>query len=632
MSEWDRLSRVFRSTFPKVEETHFRTDAWRDPTRRRGGKIEPYHPTMLHAFAVAAKHEAEIGITLVPEAEGEPERKMSYRELYHAAMATAVRLDALGVRKGDRILVLLPTGFEFVTTFLGAQFLGAIPCPTYPPSGLRVEMAIDRLCHVAEHAGARFCVTNRRIHAFLGELAMRVPTLEKIVDVEDLPARAERKLHPVVGPEDAAFIQYTSGSTGKPKGVFLSQANVVHNIHAIGLALQIHRGDVTVSWLPLYHDMGLVGTLLFSIYWRIPLVLLSPVSFLLKPSRWLWAIHRHRGTLSPAPNFAYALCTRRVKPAEREGLDLSSWRLAMNGAEPVSYRTIVAFQRMYAPHGFRPEAMLPVYGLAESTLAVTFPPLGRLARYETVDRAALANGHVRAGSGAGSMAIVSVGTPVPGHEVVVVDEHGEPLPEHEVGHILVRGPSTMRGYYRDAAATEAILRGGWLWTGDLGYFSQGELYVTGRAKDLIILRGRNVYAEDLEAVAERVDGVRQGGAVAFAVYDEEEARDVVVMVAETSVADEKLRERLVKEISQRVAEHCDVRLDEVVLVRPRTVPKTSSGKKQRSLCRELYLKHELESARSGKLGLAMVYVRSRAGFLLAGARKVIGATRRRAPD
>jgi acyl-CoA synthetase (AMP-forming)/AMP-acid ligase II len=625
--------RIFRSTFPDFEasgfKTGFRTNAWSGGVARRAEELKPYHPTLLHAFATAAKHETVTGITLIRPAEErhqpDTEEHLSYRELYHRALRIAGGLGAHGVRAGDRVLVVLPTGFELIATFFAIELLGAVPVPTYPPTGLRLEMAIDRLCHVARASGSRLCITDEQIHPFLGELVLKVPTVDKLVNVENLQvstAKPPKDLR--AGGSDPAFIQYTSGSTGHPKGVLLTHTNLVSNIHAIGQALRINRGDVTVSWLPLYHDMGLIGTLLFSIYWRIPLVLMDPTSFLMKPSRWLHAITRHKGTLSPAPNFAYALCVRRIKPEERVGLDLSSWRMAMNGAEPVNFRTLRAFHEIFGEHGFCEEAMLPVYGLAEASLAVTFPDPGAPPRCEVVDRDALANGTAVSSTGKGSFAVVSVGKPVPGHEVVVVTQEGEVLPEREVGHILVRGPSLMAGYYNDEQATDAVLRDGWLWTGDLGFIADGELYVTGRAKDLIILRGRNIYAEDLERVAERVDGTRPGGAYAFGVYDEVKAIDLVVMVVETKLGSKEEHEALVTRVSEMVMEMTEVKLDEVVLVAPGTVPKTSSGKKQRALCRELYLKHELKAPPSRKMAVGLFYVRSRAGFLLAGAKRLLG--------
>ncbi len=634
MADDTHLSRVFRSSFPDAEWTGFRTQSWRTGTAQSAEELKPLHPTLLHAFAMAAKLDAETGITLIPESESAPEEHHSYRALYHAATRVAGALAVLGVRKGDRVLILLPTSFDFIISFFAVELLGAVPVPSYPPALLeRAELALDRLRHIGTHADAWFCITNHKLRPLLGELAFTVPNMRHIVPVEELlEGDAGQAPKARAHGADPGFIQYTSGSTGHPKGVLLTHDNLVANIHAIGQACRINREDRVVSWLPLYHDMGLIGALLFSIYWRLPLALMAPTTFLLRPSRWLWTIHKHKGTLSPAPNFAYGLCCKRVRSHDRVGLDLSSWRLAMNGAEPVNLRTLIEFERTYAPFGFKKSSLLPVYGLAESSLAVTFPRPGQPLRYQVVDRDELAAGHAVDATGQGSTAIVSVGQPVPGHEVLVLDEAGASLPDREVGHVVVRGPSVMRGYYNDPEATAQVVREGWLWTGDLGYFCDGQLYVTGRAKDLIILRGRNHYAEDLERVAERVDGVRAGGAVAFGVYDDDKATDLVVMICETKVAaaDEERRRALVEAVIERVANDTGVRVDEVVLAGPGTIPKTSSGKRQRALARELYLKNELGRTRTGKLRLMMVFARSGAGLLMSKARRLVAS--RRAPD
>ncbi len=400
--------------------------------------------------------------------------------------------------------------------------------------------------------------------------------------------------------------------------MLLSHHNLVANIHAAGLACQINRNDVAVSWLPLYHDMGLIGGLLFAFIWRLPCVILSPTAFLLQPARWLRAIQDYRGTLSAAPNFAYGLCSKRVRPRERAGLDLSSWRCALNGAEPVNLRTVQEFIAAFSPHGFRPTTMYPVYGLAESTVAVTFPTPGEPLRWKTVERASLAQGFIRElpeGDPRGT-ALLACGRAVPGHEVGVVDAEGNAVKQGEVGHVIVRGPSLMQGYFEDPRATQAVLSDGWLWTGDLGFTDRdGSLFIAGRAKDIIIVRGKNHYAEDVERVMERIDGVRQSGSVAFAVYDEEKAMDLTVAVCETKVSDEHEREALAARVADAVSAECGLTLDEVVLVPPGTLPKTSSGKRQRSLCRERYLADELLPRKTGKLRLMLVFVRSGRGFL-----------------
>jgi fatty-acyl-CoA synthase len=624
------FSAVFRSSFPRADDHGFRTATWL--VARTGDPLRPLHPTILHALAHAARLEDRTGITFLPDDEAAAETRLGYRALYLEARALASVLDGRGVRRGDRVLLVLPTSPDFVITFFALLRLGAVPCPSYPPAALeKADVGLERLRHIARHAGATLCITNRELHPLLGDLAHAVPGMRDVVDTEELFASrpgADRRSD--ARPEDPAFIQYTSGSTSHPKGVLLGHHNLVCNVHAIGQALKINRHDVGVSWLPLYHDMGLIGVLLFCIYWRLPLALLSPGAFLLKPARWLWAIHRFRGTLSPSPNFGYARCITHVRAPQRAGLDLSSWRLALNGAEPVNAGTLRAFEEAFAPHGFSPGAMLPVYGLAESSLAVTFARPGEPVRHLAVDRAALAAGRVRpAAAGRPAIELVCVGEPVPGHDVRVVDSAGMEVDPDEVGHIVVKGPSVMQAYFGDAAATAAVVRDGWLWTGDLGFFAGGGLFVAGRAKDLIIVGGKNHYAEDVERVAESVEGVRAGGAAAFGVYDEERARDLLVVVCESARSGEDAAP-LADAVNERVCAECRVTPDEVVIVPPGTIPRTSSGKRQRSLCRQQYLADALAPRRTSRLRLAQIFIRSQAGHMRMLARRVLG--RRREPD
>ena len=623
------LSRQFRSSFPEAERTHFRTLQWAEGVAQTPDELTPLYPTMLHAFMHTAKTAGPYGLTLVPEKAEDPEDTLSYRDLCLEAQHFAGRLRALGTQPGDRVLIVLPTSFEFVIVFFAVQLLGAIPVPSYPPAMLeRAEVALDRLSHIAVHSGAAALVTNRRLRPLLGEVALRAKTIRDVLTVERLDKEGPSEEYTVATqPGDPGFIQYTSGSTGNPKGVLLTHHNLVSNIHAMGQALQVGHADVGVSWLPLYHDMGLIGALLFCIYWRLPLVLMAPTTFLIDPARWLWAIHRHRGTLSPAPNFAYARCVKRVRPNERQGLDLSSWRFALNGAEPVNAGTLDAFVEVFGPHGFRRDAILPVYGLAEASLAVAFPKPRTTLTVDSVDRQGLADGQAVPMVGDGAVSIVGVGTAVPGHEVRVVDERGELLPEREVGHIVVRGASVMAGYYHDADATARVLSDGWLWTGDLGYFAHKQLFITGRVKDLIIVRGRNFYAEDIERVAEQVPGVKGGGVIAFGVYDEPQAIDLVVIICETTQTDAATRERLASSVTEAVQNTVGVQVDEVVLVGPGTLPKTSSGKRQRNLCRTLYLAGELADRRTNKMRLAMVFARSGLGLVASQARRLLGVRR-----
>ena len=617
----ERTSRHFRSSFPAVSTADFRTGAWRAGTSE---SIAPYFRTLIDALASAAELGDGTGILLLPEDEedGVSVHKTFAKVAFEARKLASV-LTKRGVRRDERVLIVLPTSFDFLTTFFAVQWIGAIPVPSYPPAALeRVEVGLDRIAHIGAHSGASHCITVKSLRAFMGDLPRKIPALRNLWAIDKLVDESERAdlADPLPLSGDAtAFIQYTSGSTGKPKGVELTHTNVISNMHAMGQGIEIRRTDRVVSWLPLYHDMGLIGGLLFCFYWRIPLTLMSPTAFLMRPARWLRAISDSQSTLSVGPNFAFALAARRIRLADRKGLDLASWRLALNGAEPVNQQSVEAFEREFGPFGFRAECMFPVYGLAESCLAVTFPRPGDPKHFLRVDRAALADGFVELREGEGTMALACVGKPMPGHEVIVADEYGDELGYDEVGHVLVRGPSVMKGYFGDTEATGAVLRDGWLWTGDLGFFRKEGLYVTGRAKDLIIVRGKNYYAEDIERVVETLSGVRQGGAVAFAVYDEGEARDLVVVVAEiTTSAEADLAERIV----QTIGEAYGLSVDEVALVEAGALPKTSSGKRQRGLTRQRYLGDQLVPEKTGKLGIARVFARSATGLLQLFARNV----------
>ncbi len=622
--------RVYRPSFPAVPDLSFRTNSWRAGVPETADELKPLYPTTTHAAAAAAALDPGTGITLLGErADTVPEHR-SYAEILHDARRMAQGLAALGVQRHDRVLLVLQTSFEFVSAFLAIQMIRAIPVPAYPPARLGLDAGLRRLGLIAVRSRATVCVTSRLVRPIVGDLAFRAAGVRHIVTAEELRAAAPIDLETKIQPGEPALIQFTSGSTGHPRGVLLSHASLTANMHAIGQASRINRRDVTISWLPLYHDMGLIGTLLFSIYWCIPLVLMAPTTFLRRPARWLRAISDYRGTLSPAPNFAYDLCARRVQPSEREDLDLSSWRLAFNGSERVNVRTLREFEGLYAPHGFRAESMFPVYGLAESTLAVTFPAPGSVPTVETIDREFMNAGRaVPATNGRPSTAIVSVGKRLPGHQVRIVDESGDALPDRQIGHVVVSGPSVMRAYFAEQEATGEVLRDGWLWTGDLGYLVDGVLYVTGRAKDLIIVNGRNLYPEDIERCVEGVCGIRPGGSVAFGVYEEAPATEQVVVVCETSLSDESERRRLADAAQAAILESCGTRVHDLVLVPPRTIPKTPSGKRQRGLCRDRYTSRTLRPPSAGKVEMVWVLGRAAAGLFWIRLRRLRGCWRLR---
>ncbi len=406
--------------------------------------------------------------------------------------------------------------------------------------------------------------------------------------------------------EDLAFLQYTSGSTADPKGVRVTHGNLMHNEETIRRAFGLSEESVIVGWLPLYHDMGLIGNVLQPLYLGARCVLMSPVAFLKRPRRWLEAIDRYRGTTSGGPNFAYELCVHRVPPAEREGLDLASWTLAFNGAEPVRAETLDRFAKAFAPQGFEREAFFPCYGLAEATLFVTGGDRSTPPAVETVDAAALERDWMEpvAEDEASARRLVGSGHAWAEQRVAVVDtESGRELPDGRVGEIWLQGPSVAEGYWNRPEQTrsdfEARLETGegpFLRTGDLGFLDRGELFVTGRLKDLVILRGRNLYPQDLELTAERShEDLHPGNGAAFSVDVEGEERLVIVHELERRAIRRAQEdpEPVFQAIRQAVAEVHEARVHEVVLIKTVSLPKTSSGKVQRRKCRRQYLDGEL---------------------------------------
>jgi 1-acyl-sn-glycerol-3-phosphate acyltransferase len=446
---------------------------------------------------------------------------------------------------------------------------------------------------VLTSAAARLLVTVPEAKPLGTLLKGQVPTLRRVVTFADL-AESDAALAPVArGPDDIAFLQYTSGSTGNPKGVILTHANLLANLRAMGRAAGATAGDVFVSWLPLYHDMGLIGAWLGSFYFAMPLVVMSPLDFLARPTRWLWAIHRYRGTFSAAPNFAYEICATRLDERDLEGLDLSSWRWAFNGAEPVSADTMERFAARFACHGLDPATLAPVYGLAECALDLAFPPARRGLVVDRVDRSRLAHAGVAAPAAADDaqpLRIVGCGQPLAGYQIRIADDAGRELPERRVGRVEFQGPSATAGYFRNPEATAALFDGGWLDSGDLGYIAAGELYLTGRAKDMMIRGGQNHYPYELEDAAGSVAGVRKGCVAVFAVPDAARGSERIVVLAETRERDEAKRAQLRAQINALAADLVGGPADDVVLAPPHTVLKTSSGKIRRAASRELYLR------------------------------------------
>ena len=344
-------------------------------------------------------------------------------------------------------------------------------------------------------------------------------TLKAIIHVDDIRSDRPSPLPLGAKSTDLAMLQYTSGSTGDPKGVMLTHGNLLSNIRAMGNAIEASSNDVFVSWLPLYHDLGLIGAWFGSLYYAAPVIVMSPLTFIVRPEAWLWAIHRNSATLSASPNFGFELCNKRIEDSMISGLDLSSLRLVANGAEPVSPQTLRRFQERFAPYGFRKEAMAPVYGLAENSVGLSFPPIDQAPIIDRVQRTALTSRSeaiLAKIDDVHAVEHVACGQPLPGHEIRIVDTLGRELADRKEGRIEFRGPSATQGYFCNEEKNRTLFDGDWLDTGDLGYIAGGSLFITGRVKDIIIKAGRNIYPEEIEEIVGDIDGVRKGCVAVFA--------------------------------------------------------------------------------------------------------------------
>lgn len=521
------------------------------------------------------------------------QHNVTYRQLAAGADAIASGLQKVGMRSGQSVSIMLPTSPEYFQTYFGILRAGGVPVPIYPPA--RMSQLQD---HVLRHTGilanaqAALLVTVPEAMAVAHLLQARVPGLRRVVTPKQLATDHGGFVPVAVHSDDTAFIQYTSGSTGNPKGVALTHSNLLANIRAIVQAIQATPRDVFVSWLPLYHDMGLIGAFLGTLYVGCPLVVMSPLAFLAKPERWLWAIHRFRGTLSAGPNFAYELCLRRIDDTVLEGLDLSCWRLAMNGAEAVSASTVLRFQQRFAKYGLKPEAVAPVYGLAEASVGLLFPPLGRGPRIDRVQREPLSRNRralPAVDEDATALAFVACGRPLAGHAIRIVDDSGNEVGERVEGLLEFIGPSATRGYFRNPGETARLFHGSWLDTGDRAYLAEGDVFLTGRAKDIIIRGGRNLYPEQIEEAVGALNGVRKGSVAVFGSPDPHTGTERLVVLAEVRNSnDAGKRAQLHEAISRLVFDTIGEPADDIVLAPPHTVLKTSSGKVRRSACRTLY--------------------------------------------
>jgi acyl-CoA synthetase (AMP-forming)/AMP-acid ligase II len=556
------------------------------------------YPTIVELlFERAAQHPERRALTFLTDGDTAT-HAYDYAELHARARACAARLSECAA-PGERAILLYPNGPAYVVAFLGCLYAGLIAVPAYPPAS-RDPRHYSRLASIIKDASPRLLLTEGALAAPLLAARDTMPMLTGLqLVVTDGEPQADGDSWSWVrpSPDSLAMLQYTSGSTTSPKGVMLSHSNLMAGERAISAAFSMNADDVVVSWLPLFHDMGLIGTLLQPLYYGIPGVLLSPQHFMERPERWLAAMTRFRGTVSGGPDFAYRLCTQRAEDPAQLALELSSWRLAFCGAEPIHESTLNAFADKFAAFGFDAKALYPCYGLAESTLLVTGGARGAGARSVRVDAAALSMDRVSASDD--GRPLVCCGGAQPEHEVIIADlTTGEALAEGTVGEIRVSGPSVAQGYWNNPEASEAtfVPRRGrtWLRTGDLGFLLDGQLVVTGRHKDLIIVRGHNLYPQDVErSVEERAEVVRKGRTAAFGI--ELGGEECVAVVAEVSPRVQKLIDlnALCQRISETVAMLHGEPARLVLLLEPGAVPITSSGKLMRSACRRAWEKKQL---------------------------------------
>jgi acyl-CoA synthetase (AMP-forming)/AMP-acid ligase II len=564
--------------------------------------------TFVDVYEVREEHDTDRHLCTFLGEDGS-EDFYTFGRVCEEARGLAARLQAV-LDVGERALLLYPPGGDYGVALSACLLAGVIAVPAYPPDLRRMSHSVHRLRALIADADARAVLTTPDLHeAVEGFIHGECKSSARVIALgrTDAAATASSWRRPAVAPESIALLQYTSGSTAAPKGVMLSHRNLLANSAAIQSAFGHTPETRGVTWLPPYHDMGLIGCILQGMFVGLSGIIMSPVTFLRRPMRWLEAISRFQANTSGGPNFAYELCIRRSTPEQRAQLDLSSWDVAFNGAEPIRTSTLEAFAEAFAPAGFRREAFLPCYGLAESALIVSGGPKLSGATSATVERHLLGQGIVsRVPSGdPAAKELVSCGPAVEGAEVVIADpEELSVCPDGEVGEILVAGDSVGRGYWGMRDQTRAVFDArpggserGFMRTGDLGFLLDGELFVTGRLKELVIIRGRNFDPLDIEmACEEAAHELRRGCGAAFGVGDS------LAIVYELSPVRGRTPEEVIRAIRQAVAQRLDVQVAGVALVGNRAVPKTSSGKIQRTECRRLYLEGGLRTIAEWSLG------------------------------
>ena len=528
--------------------------------------------------AVAGRHPDFACLAILDRLGGE--QRVSLGGLWSRARSVQSAMTGHGVRPGDVVLVVLPTGVELAAGYFGIMLAGGLPALVATPSNRFADPRLyaERLRTLLATAGAGVLYAAADIVADLRPHAELLPSGLAVLTPDDAANAPEAGSPVPCQGDDLAALQFSSGSTASPKAARLTHRAVLNNFRAIRSGLAITSADVSVSWAPLYHDMGLMDGFVLPLLSGCGTVLIPTMDFLRDPSLWLWAVHAYRGTLGWAPNFSYALCAKRVPERELEGLDLSSWRVAASGAEPVLAPTVADFAARFARYGFRPEATTPIYGMAETVTIATAHPLDVPTRVDVVDRVRLAGEDRAVPTADAGLPCVSVGRPLPGCTVEIRDRSRRPLAEREVGKIWLRADYLFSGYHQDPAATAEVLVDGWLDTGDRGYVAGGELYFVSREKDLIVVGGEKYAPHDIETIINAVPGVREGCAVVFGVTNTERGTEDLAAVVETKLTDPEALVTLRDRIRGEVTRQTGLALRWATLVPPGGVEKTSSGK------------------------------------------------------
>lgn len=585
-------------------------------------------PTLVDLVQHRAYHQPEdCSFCFLADGEND-EILLSNKELDRRARAIGAWLQSMGMQ-GQRALLLYPAGLEFITAFFGCLYGGVIAVPAYPP---RLNRSLGRIQGIVADAEAKVALTTAAVLDRVQPMLPQALALQSLhwLATDQMPVGIEGQwADPQVTGRTLAFLQYTSGSTGAPKGVMLSHWNLLHNSELIAYAFEHTRSGVGVFWLPSYHDMGLIGGILQPLYMGRPNVLMSPMAFLQKPLRWLKAITKYRACTSGGPNFAYDLCVRKIAPADRQGLDLSSWSVAFNGAEPVRPDTLDRFCNAFGPHGFRREAFYPCYGLAEATLLVSggykhHPPVVRSLDARSIENRRIFETPVGT---PGSRRLVGNGQNMPDQKVVIVNpDSGVACQAGEIGEIWVTGPSVAQGYWNRREETEATFQarltdtneGPFLRTGDLGFILHDELFCTGRLKDLILIHGLNHYPQDIELTVEMSHpALRPGCGAAFMVESDDDPR--LIIVQEVERGEHVPAAEITNAIRRAVAREHELAVDAIVLIKVGSIPKTSSNKIQRHTCRSAFLDGSLSIVAQWPSPLAVFDSRPAAGFRAAGA-------------